>query len=102
MKNDVKESAELLKLAEAAERHLRARGHDDVTFETNDQNTAFDITRPLEDGEEMRICRVQSVHGDTWEVVRANGETVTGLGNEATFCTMIEKVVEASKPRAGR
>ena len=101
MTDTVKEGAELLTLAEAAEKHLKSRGHE-IRLETNDQLTAFDISRPVEGGEEERLCRVQAVRGDSWELVRQNGETVTGLGSEETFLKMIEKVVEASERRAAR
>ena len=101
MTNAVKEGADLISLAEAAERHLRERGHE-VKFETNEALSAFDITRPVEDGEDVRLCRVQAVRGDSWEIVRPNGETVTGLGSEETFLKMIEKVVEASERETRR
>ncbi|HUF87828.1 MAG TPA: hypothetical protein VMM59_10650 [Thermohalobaculum sp.] len=101
MTNTVKEGADLLSLVEAAEKHLKSRGHE-VAFATNDQLTAFDITRPSEDGDDIRLCRVQAVREDSWELVRANGETVTGLGSETIFLTMLEKVVEATDRRPGR
>ena len=98
MTSTVKEGADLLSLVEAAEKHLKERGHE-VKLETNDQINAFDITRPGDEGDDVRLCRVQAVRGDSWELVRQNGETVTGLGDENTFLTMIEKVVEASERR---
>ena len=101
MTDTVKEGAELLTLAEAAEKHLKSRGHE-IVLETNEQLTAFDITRPGENGEDERLCRVQAVRGDSWELVRQNGETVTGLGGEETFLQMSERVVEASERRAAR
>ncbi len=98
MTSSVKEGADLLSLVEAAENHLKERGHD-VKLETNDQVNAFDIVRPSDEGDDIRLCRVQAVRGDSWELVRQNGETVTGLGSEDTFLTMIEKVVEAADRR---
>lgn len=102
MTNEVKEGADLLSLAEAAEKHLKSRGHEEIVFETNDQLTAFDITRPGGEGDDVRVCRVQAVRDGSWELVRTNGETVTGLGGEETFLKMIERVVEASDRRPGR
>jgi len=101
MTSSVKEGADLLTLVEAAEKHLKERGHE-VALETNDQLNAFDIVRPADEGDAIRLCRVQAVRGDSWELVRANGETVTGLGDERIFLSMIEKVVEASDRRPGR
>jgi hypothetical protein len=101
MTSSVKEGPELLSLVEAAEKHLKDRGHE-VALATNDQLTAFDILRPSDGGEDIRLCRVQAVRDGSWELVRANGETVTGLGGEQIFLTMIEKVVEASERRPGR
>ena len=90
MLNNVKEGAELLMLAEAAEKHLKETGHE-IEIATNDDLTAFDIN-PAGEGE--RLCRVQAVGKESWEVVRPNGETLTGIGGEKTFLTMIERVVE--------
>lgn len=101
MTNSVKEGADLLTLVEAAEKHLKARGHE-VAVETNDQLNAFDILLPSEGGEDIRLCRVQAVRDGSWELVRANGETVTGLGSEQIFLKMLEKVVEASERRPRR
>ena len=98
MTSSVREGADLLTLVEAAENHLKEHGHE-VKLETNDQVNAFDIVRPGDDGEDVRLCRVQAVREDSWEIVRQNGETVTGLGGENTFLTMIEKVVEAADRR---
>ncbi len=101
MTNAVKEGADLLTLAEAAEKHLKSRGHE-IVLETNDQLTAFDITRPGGEGDDIRLCRVQAVRDGSWELVRTNGETVTGLGGEETFLKMIERVVEATDRRPAR
>ena len=98
MTSSVKEGADLLTLVEAADKHLKEHGHE-VKLETNDQINAFDIVRPADEGEDIRLCRVQAVRDDSWEIVRQNGETVTGLGSQDTFLTMIEKVVEASERR---
>ncbi|MEL6311067.1 MAG: hypothetical protein AAFQ17_01670, partial [Pseudomonadota bacterium] len=83
MLNNVKEGALLLTLAEAAEKHLKDHGHD-VSVATNDDLTAFDIN-PQGDGE--RFCRVQAIGRESWELVRPNGETLTGIGSEQTFLT---------------
>ncbi|MEL6480882.1 MAG: hypothetical protein AAFU72_11945 [Pseudomonadota bacterium] len=93
MMNDVKEGARLLLLAETAEKHLKEHGHD-VAVAANDDLTAFDIN-PTGDGE--RFCRVQAIGRESWEVVRANGETLTGIGSEQTFLTMIERVVGSGR-----
>lgn len=98
MSSTVREGADLLTLVEAAEKHLKEHGHE-VALETNDQVNAFDIVRPADDGDAIRLCRVQAVRDDSWELVRQNGETVTGLGSEETFLKMIEKIVEASERR---
>ncbi|MGF1553447.1 MAG: hypothetical protein ACFBWO_13260 [Paracoccaceae bacterium] len=89
MMNDVKEGAKLLMLAEAAEKHLKEHGHA-VKIDTNDDLTAFDIN-PQGEGE--RFCRVQAIGRESWELVRPNGETLTGIGGEQTFLTMLERVV---------
>ena len=93
MLTNVKEGAELLMLAEAAEKHLKEHGHD-VSIKTNDELTAFDIN-PAGEGE--RFCRVQAIGRESWEVVRQNGETLTGIGGEQTFLTMIERVVQSGE-----
>ncbi|MEM6490098.1 MAG: hypothetical protein AAF677_17830 [Pseudomonadota bacterium] len=89
MMNDVKEGAKLLMLAEAAEKHLKEHGHD-VAVAANDELTAFDITPT---GADERVVRVQAIGRESWEMVRANGETLTGIGNEQTFLKMLENVV---------
>lgn len=88
--NDVKEGARLLMLAEAAEKHLKDHGHN-VSVAANDELTAFDVN-PTE-GE--RVVRVQAIGRESWEMVRANGETLTGIGNEETFLAMLERVVDS-------
>ncbi|MEM9765289.1 MAG: hypothetical protein AAF968_22780, partial [Pseudomonadota bacterium] len=72
---------------------LKEHGHE-VAVAANDDLTAFDIS-PVGDGE--RFCRVQAIGRESWEVVRANGETLTGIGSEQTFLTMIERVVGSSR-----
>lgn len=92
MLTNVKEGATLLHLAEAAEKHLREHGHA-VSVTANEDLTAFDVF-PADDG--ARILRVQALGRESWEMVRSNGETLTGLGGEQTFLTMIERVVAHS------
>ncbi|MEL6265346.1 MAG: hypothetical protein AAFR52_06815 [Pseudomonadota bacterium] len=89
MMNDVKEGARLLMLAEAAEKHLQEHGHD-VAVAANDELTAFDVTPS---GTEERVVRVQAIGRESWEMVRPNGETLTGIGTEQTFLVMLERVV---------
>ena len=93
MLTSVKEGAELLQMAEAAEKHLREHGFD-VTVKANEDMTAFDV---FPEDAEARIVRVQAVGRESWEMVRSNGETLTGLGNQDTFLTMIERVVAHSR-----
>ncbi|MEM6547652.1 MAG: hypothetical protein AAF713_07880 [Pseudomonadota bacterium] len=95
MLTDVKEGAKLLALAEAAEKHLREQGHD-VQIAANDDGNAFDILRAEGNGGAM-ICRIQGVRDGMWEVVRTNGETLTGLGGETVFITMIERLVSQAE-----
>jgi len=97
MLTNVKEGAVLLSLAEAAEKHLREHGHA-VSVAANEDMTAFDVF-PAEDG--ARIVRVQALGRESWEMVRSNGETLTGIGGEDMFLKMIERVV-AHSTRAPR
>lgn len=96
MLTHTKHGDELMTLAVSAEEHLREAGHD-VKVAPNAQVTAFEV-RP-EDSDEM-LCRVQAVGRDTWEIARASGETLTGLGDEKTFFTMLERVVADIERRA--
>lgn len=92
MLTSVKEGAELQHLAEAAEKHLREHGYD-ISVAANEDMTAFDVFPANADA---RIVRVQAIGRESWEMVRPNGETLTGLGGEQTFLTMIERVVAHS------
>ena len=92
MLTNVKEGATLLMLAEAAEKHLRESGHP-VSVAANEDMTAFDV---FPEDAEARIVRVQAVGRESWEMVRSNGETLTGLGGEEMFLKMIERVVAHS------
>ncbi|MEL7349791.1 MAG: hypothetical protein AAFN17_18715 [Pseudomonadota bacterium] len=89
MMNDVKEGAKLLMLAEVAEKHLKENGHD-IAVATNDDLTAFDVNA-ADEGE--RFVRVQAIGRESWEMVRPNGETLTGIGSEKTFLAMLERLV---------
>ncbi len=89
MSESTKQGDELMSLAAVAEAHLRENGHD-VKVEPNTAVTSFEI-RPQE-GENM-FCRVQAVGAETWEVVCLSGDTLTGMGGEQIFLTMLERVV---------
>lgn len=92
MLQNVKEGADLLSLAEAAEKHLREHGHD-VSVSTNDDLTAFELLRPEDAEEPGMIVRVQALREESWEMVRPNGETITGVGGRDTFLAMMERLV---------
>ena len=96
MLTHTKAGDELMALAVTAEEHLRANGHE-VKIAPNENTTAFDIV-PAEGGE--MLCRVQAVGAETWEVVRPGGDTLTGLGNEQAFLTMVERVVADAERKA--
>lgn len=87
---------ELLELAVEAEDFLREAGHD-VKMAPNETTTAFDIL-PVAGGD--MLCRVQAVGRETWEIARAGGETLTGLGDRQAFLRMLENVVAAQVKRA--
>ena len=96
MLTHTKAGDELMALGVTAEEHLREKGHD-VKISPNENTTAFDIL-PAQGGE--MLCRVQAVGAETWEVVRPGGDTLTGLGNEQAFLTMVERVVADAERRA--
>lgn len=96
MLTHTKAGDELMALAVTAEEHLRANGHE-VKISPNENTTAFDIV-PAEGGE--MLCRVQAVGAETWEIVRPGGDTLTGLGNENAFLTMVERVVADAERKA--
>lgn len=96
MLTHTKAGDELMALAVTAEEHLRANGHE-VKISPNENTTAFDIV-PAEGGE--MLCRVQAVGAETWEIVRPGGDTLTGLGNEDAFLTMVERVVADAERKA--
>lgn len=101
MLQDPKEGAELMSLAEAAEKHLREHGYD-VTIATNDELTAFEVIRPEDAEEPGMVCRVQSLREESWEMVRPNGETITGVGGRDTFLAMMERLVNPAMVRRRR
>ena len=88
------QQADLVALSEETEAHLTAKGLE-VEITVNADVTAFEI---LDKGE--MVARVQSVRDDFWEVVRPNGETLTGIGGKQTYLTMVERVVAATVRKA--
>ena len=96
MLTHTKAGDELMALAVTAEEHLREKGHE-VKIEANGSTTAFDIV-PANGGN--MLCRVQAVGAETWEVVRPGGDTLTGLGDQKMFLTMVERVVADAERRA--
>lgn len=90
-------NAELTALSETTEAHLTAAGHA-VRLAVNDDKTAFEVRTAAEPGD--LVCRVQALAGGMWELVQPNGETLTSLGGQAAFLTMIERVVAAAAKRA--
>lgn len=101
MLQNPQEGAELLSLAEAAEKHLREHGHD-VKIATNEDMTAFEVLRPEDSEEPGMVVRVQSLRDESWEMVRPNGETITGVGGRDTFLAMMERLVDPSVGRPAR
>ena len=87
MLQNPKEGAELLQLVEAAEEHLRENGHE-VTITPNEELTAFEVARPEDAEEPGMIVRVQALREESWEMVRPNGETITGVGGRETFAML--------------
>ncbi len=98
MLQNPQEGAELLSLAEAAEKHLREQGHD-VTIAHNDEMTAFEVMRPEGSEEPGMVVRVQSLRDESWEMVRPNGETITGVGGRETFLAMMDRLIDPSVGR---
>ncbi|HUF56427.1 MAG TPA: hypothetical protein VMM55_07680 [Thermohalobaculum sp.] len=98
MLQNPQEGAELLSLAEAAEKHLREQGHE-VKIEPNAEMTAFEVLRPEGSDEPGMVVRVQSLRDESWEMVRPNGETITGVGGRATFLAMMDRLIDPSVGR---
>ncbi len=96
MLTHTKAGDELMALAVTAEEHLRENGHE-VKIAPNETTTAFDIV-PANGGD--MLCRVQAVGTETWEVVRPGGDTLTGLGDQKMFLTMVERVVTDAERKA--
>ena len=96
MLTHTKAGDELMALAVTAEEYLRQNGHE-VKIAPNENTTAFDIM-PAQGGD--MLCRIQAVGTETWEVVRPGGDTLTGLGDEKMFLTMVERVVTDAERKA--
>lgn len=96
MLTHTKAGDELMALAVTAEAHLQKTGHE-VKIAPNENTTAFDIV-PAQGGD--MLCRIQAVGAETWEVVRPGGDTLTGLGDEKAFLTMVERVVTDAERKA--
>ena len=89
MLQHTKTGDELISLALKAEDHLQAKGHA-VKVVTDEAVTIFEL-RP--EGSEDMLCRVQAVGLETFEIARARGETLSGMGGEQAFLMMLERVV---------
>lgn len=96
MLQHTKTGEELIDLATRSEDHLRAEGHA-VKAVTDQALTVFEL-RP-DDSDEM-LCRVQAVGHETFEIARARGETLSGIGGEAAFFLMLERVVTEQEQKA--
>lgn len=92
MLQNPKEGAELMSLAEAAQNYLHEHGHD-VAVTTNEDMTAFELIRPEGSDDPGMIVRVQALREESWEMVRPNGETITGVGGRDTFLAMMDRLV---------
>lgn len=91
-----KQGDELMTLAVDTEAHLREQGHE-VIARPNTEVTAFEI-RDAE-GDDL-LCRVQAVGADSFEIVRLNGETLTGVGDQRVMHTMLDRIIADLRRRA--
>ena len=91
-----KQGEELMMVAVNAEAHLREQGHA-VTVKPNADVTAFEFRKT--EGDDL-LCKVQAVGGESFEIVRLNGETLSGVGGERTLHVMLERVITDLDRRA--
>lgn len=91
-----KQGDELMMLAVTTEAHLLEQGYE-VTAKPNAEVTAFEI-RGAEDDE--LLCRVQAVGAESFEIVRLNGETLTGVGDQRVMHAMLARIIADLQRRA--
>ena len=91
----IKQGDDLTAVAVETEAHLREQGYQ-VTVKPNAEVTAFEILN--DDGD--LLCKVQSVGADSFEIVRLNGETLTGVGGERVMLAMLTRIIDDLRRRA--
>lgn len=100
MTQDAIKTARVLELAEVAEKYLDEAGHP-ILVRTNDAVTAFDITAANAEEGTPRVCRIQAIGPESWEMVLPGGQTLTGLGGKDAFAEMVKRaVIQAERNRA--
>lgn len=91
-----KQGDPLVACAVETETHLREQGHE-VVAKPNAGATAFDIRSEADD---VWICLVQAVTDEGFEIVRQNGETLTGVGGPRTMYAMLDRIIHDAARRA--
>ena len=84
-----KQGDELMALALSTETHMREQGHE-VKAVANADVDAFELRKT--DGDDL-LCKVQAVGDESFEIVRLNGETLSGFGGERVMRIMLERVI---------
>ncbi len=84
-----KQGDELMALATSTETHMREQGHE-VKAVANAEVNAFELRKS--EGDDL-LSKVQAVGDESFEIVRLNGETLSGFGDERVLRIMLERVI---------